>query len=115
MPADDDLATVVMAVKKGRRVNANIRLFLVFGPTGGASEIIVMFLGPFTGLLVPLLAAQILWINLLTHGISGGCRRSRTSSAPPMDKRPRPPEQSVLGDGLGSGSWWSAQSIRQPP
>ena len=69
--ADDDLATVVAAVQEGRRVYANIRLFLVFGLSGGAAEILVMLLGPFIGLVVPLLAAQILWINLLTHGITG--------------------------------------------
>ncbi len=42
-------ATVVTAVKEGRRVYANIRLFLVFGLAGGAAEILVMLLGPFVG------------------------------------------------------------------
>jgi Ca2+-transporting ATPase len=98
--ADDDLATVVTAVQEGRRVYANIRHFLVFGLAGGASEIILMLLGPFTGLLVPLLAAQILWINLLTHGMTGVAIGAEPPAPDTMAQPPRPPEQGVLGDGL---------------
>jgi Ca2+-transporting ATPase len=98
--ADDDLATVVTAVEEGRRVYANIRLFLVFGLAGGASEIILMLLGPFTGLVVPLLAAQILWINLLTHGMTGVAIGAEPPAPDLMAQPPRPPEQGVLGDGL---------------
>ena len=98
--ADDDLATVVTAVKEGRRVYANIRLFLVFGLAGGAAEIAVMLLGPFVGLAVPLLAAQILWINLLTHGITGVALGAEPAASGILEQPPRPPAQSVLGDGL---------------
>ena len=98
--ADDELATVVTAVEEGRRVYANIRLFLVFGLSGGAAEILVMLLGPFTGLVVPLVAAQILWINLLTHGLTGVALGAEPAEPGLMHRGPRPPEQSVLGDGL---------------
>ncbi len=98
--ADDDLATVVVAVQEGRRVYANIRLFLVFGLSGGAAEILVMLLGPFLGLTVPLTAAQILWINLLTHGVTGVAIGAEPASPDAMSRPPRPPAQSVLGDGL---------------
>ncbi len=98
--ADDDLATVVAAVQEGRRVYANIRLFLVFGLSGGAAEILVMLWGPFVGLVVPLVAAQILWINLLTHGITGVAIGAEPGSPDAMRRPPRPPAQSVLGDGL---------------
>lgn len=98
--ADDDLATVVAAVQEGRRVYANIRLFLVFGLSGGAAEILVMLVGPFVGLAVPLVAAQILWINLLTHGITGVAIGAEPGSPDAMERPPRPPAQSVLGDGL---------------
>jgi Ca2+-transporting ATPase len=98
--ADDDLETVVAAVEEGRRVYANIRMFLVFGLSGGVAEILVMLAGPFTGLIVPLLAAQILWINLLTHGLTGVAMGAEPVSPGSMSRPPRPPEQSVLGDGL---------------
>ncbi|MGD9961248.1 cation-translocating P-type ATPase [Nocardioides sp.] len=98
--ADDDLGTLVAAVEEGRRVYANIRMFLVFGLAGGAAEILVMLLGPFTGLVVPLLAAQILWINLLTHGLTGVAMGAEPAAPDLMSQSPRPPEQSVLGAGL---------------
>ena len=98
--ADDDLATVVAAVQEGRRVYANIRRFLVFGLSGGAAEILIMLVGPFLGLVVPLVAAQILWINLLTHGITGVAMGAEPASPDAMDRPPRPPAQSVLGEGL---------------
>jgi P-type Ca2+ transporter type 2C len=98
--ADDDLETLVAAVREGRRVYANIRMFLVFGLSGGAAEILVMLLGPLFGLTVPLVAAQILWINLLTHGITGVALGAEPAGPRAMERPPRPPEQSVLGDGL---------------
>ena len=98
--ADDELETVVDAVEEGRRVYANIRRFLTFGLAGGAAEILVMLLGPFLGLGVPLLAAQILWINLLTHGLTGVAMGAEPVEAGVMRRPPRPPAESVLGDGL---------------
>jgi Ca2+-transporting ATPase len=98
--ADDELGTVVAAVEEGRRVYANIRAFLVFGLAGGAAEILVMLFGPLAGLGVPLLAAQILWINLLTHGVTGVALGAEPAEPGLMQRPPRPPDQSVLGDGL---------------
>ena len=98
--ADDNLDTVVAAVEEGRRVYANIRRFLLFGLAGGAAEILVMLLGPFVGLAVPLLAAQILWVNLLTHGLTGVALGAEPADPDVMRRSPRPPGQSVLGDGL---------------
>jgi Ca2+-transporting ATPase len=98
--ADDDLETMVIAIEEGRRVYDNIRRFLIFGLSGGAAEIAVMLIGPFTGLTVPLLAAQILWINLLTHGITGVAIGAEPTEAGTMRRPPRPPEQSILGDNL---------------
>ncbi|QYC40876.1 Calcium-transporting ATPase 1 [Nonomuraea coxensis DSM 45129] len=98
--ADDDLDTVVAAVEEGRRVYANIRRFLVYGLSGGAAEIAVMLLGPLFGLALPLLPAQILWINLLTHGLPGVALGGEPSDPAAMNRPPRPPEQSILRAGL---------------
>ena len=67
--ADDDLGTVVAAVEEGRRVYANIRRFLLYGLSGGAAEVLVMLRGPVRRHALPLLPAQILWVNLLTHSL----------------------------------------------
>ncbi|MEV0831199.1 cation-translocating P-type ATPase [Nonomuraea rubra] len=98
--ADDNLDTVVAAVEEGRRVYANIRRFLVYGLSGGAAEIAVMLLGPFAGLPLPLLPAQILWINLLTHGLPGVALGGEPTVPGAMADPPRPPSQSILGAGL---------------
>jgi Ca2+-transporting ATPase len=98
--ADDDLDTVVAAVEEGRRVFANIRRFLVYGLSGGAAEITVMLLGPAFGFPLLLLPAQILWINLLTHGLPGVALGGEPSEPGVMDRPPRPPSQSILAAGL---------------
>jgi Ca2+-transporting ATPase len=98
--ADDELATVVAAAEEGRRVYANIRRFLLYGLSGGAAEILVMLAGPLFGLALPLLPAQILWVNLLTHGLPGVALGSEPVDPKVMTRPPRPPTESVLGAGL---------------
>jgi Ca2+-transporting ATPase len=94
------LGTVVAALEEGRRIYANVRRFLVYGLSGGAAEILVMLAGPFLGLALPLLAAQILWINLVTHGLTGVALGAEPVEPNEMTRPPRPPQQSILGDGL---------------
>jgi len=98
--ADDDLRTVVAAAEEGRRVYANIRRFLLYALAGGTAEIIVMLVGPFAGLPLPLLPAQILWINLLTHGLPGVALGGEPADPQAMRRPPRPPAESVMGAGL---------------
>ncbi|MFL5617467.1 MAG: cation-translocating P-type ATPase [Gemmatimonadaceae bacterium] len=77
--ADDDFATIVAAVEEGRGIYANIRRFLRFLLAGNLGEVITMCFGVLLSerlglrgangeLLLPLLATQILWINLVTDG-----------------------------------------------
>ena len=98
---DDDLGTVVAAVEEGRRVYANIRRFLLYGLSGGAAEILLMLAGPLVGLPLPLLPAQILWVNLVTHSFAGAALGAEALEDGAMTRGPRPPRQSAL-DGL----WW---------
>ncbi|MDI6105649.1 cation-translocating P-type ATPase [Actinoplanes sp. NEAU-A12] len=98
--ADDELGTVVAAAEEGRRVYANIRRFLLYALSGGAAEVAVMLAGPFAGLALPLLPAQILWINLVTHGVPGLAMGSEPADPDAMRRPPRPPAETVLGAGL---------------
>ncbi len=98
---DDDLSTVAAAIGEGRRIYDNIRRFLRYALAGGVAEIAVMLLGPLVGLPVPLLPAQILWINLLTHGVPGVALGAEPAEPDTLGRPPRSPQESVLGAGLG--------------
>jgi Ca2+-transporting ATPase len=97
---DDNLATVAGAVREGRRIYDNIRRFLRYALSGGAAEIMVMLVGPAFGLGVPLLPAQILWVNLLTHGLPGVALGAEPAEPGTMRRPPRSPGESILGGGL---------------
>ncbi|WP_446220648.1 cation-translocating P-type ATPase [Micromonospora sp. IBHARD004] len=98
---DDDLSTVAAAIGEGRRIYDNTRRFLRYALSGGVAEIAVMLLGPLFGLAVPLLPAQILWINLLTHGVPGVALGAEPAESGTLRRPPRSPQESVLGAGLG--------------
>ncbi len=98
--ADDNLATLGAAVQEGRRIYANIRRFLRYGLSGGLAEVLVMLTGPFLGMPVPLLPAQILWINMLTHGLPGVALGAEPPERDTLDQPPRRPGEAILGAGL---------------
>ncbi|MEU5912192.1 cation-transporting P-type ATPase [Micromonospora sp. NPDC047527] len=98
---DDDLSTVTAAIGEGRRIYDNIRRFLRYALAGGVAEILVMLVGPLFGLAVPLQPAQILWVNLLTHGVPGVALGAEPAEPGTLRRAPRSPQESVLGAGLG--------------
>jgi Ca2+-transporting ATPase len=93
---DDSLATVVAAVVEGRRVFDNIRRFVRYGVAGGLAEVALMVLGPLTGLGLPLLPGQILWVNLLTHGMPGVAIGAEAAEADVGRRPPRPPREGII-------------------
>ncbi|MEU4164040.1 cation-transporting P-type ATPase [Actinoplanes sp. NPDC026670] len=97
---DDNLATVTAAIGEGRRIYDNIRRFLRYALSGGAAELIVMLAGPLLGMPLALLPAQLLWINLLTHGVPGVALGAEPAEADVLRRPPRSPHESVLGTGL---------------
>ena len=94
--ADDSLATVTAAIEEGRRVFDNVRRFVGYGITGGTAEVLIMLLGPFLGLALPLLPAQVLWVNLLTHGPVGVAMGSDPAAPDVLSRPPRRPSEGVF-------------------
>jgi P-type Ca2+ transporter type 2C len=93
---DDSFATIVTAVAEGRRVFDNIRRFVRYGLAGGGAEIAIMLIGPFLGLSLPLLAGQILWINLVTHGLPGVAIGAEQAEPDVLQRRPRTSAEPIL-------------------
>ena len=97
---DDNFATIVAAVREGRRIYDNIRRFVKYTLTSNAGEIWVMFLGPLLGLPLPLLPLQILWINLVTDGLPGLALAREQAEPTVMKRPPRPPDESIFAHGV---------------
>lgn len=97
---NDDLGTVIAAIEEGRRIYSNVRTFLRYALSGGLAEVLVMLLGPFFGMALPLLPAQILWINMLTHGLPGVALGAEPADPKAMRRGPRSTTEHVLGAGL---------------
>jgi len=103
---DDDFSTIVAAVEEGRRIYANIRRFVRYLLTTNSAEIMVMVLAPLLGLPLPLLAIQILWINLVTDGAPALSLGVEPAHPRAMKQPPRDPRASILGDGLWQHAIW---------
>jgi Ca2+-transporting ATPase len=115
--ADDDFATIVAAVEEGRTIFANIRKFLRYLLSSNLGEVMTMFFGVLLAkqlglaaqgqaqgevLVLPLLATQLLWINLLSDG------------APALALGVDPPERAVMarpprarGEGVLTRRMWA--------
>ena len=103
---DDNFATIVSAVREGRRIYENIRKFIKYTMTSNFGEIVVMLVGPFVGLGLPLLPLQILWVNLVTDGLPGLALTQEPAEPNTMKRPPRNPKEQIFGRGLGIDVLW---------
>lgn len=110
--ADDNFATIVAAIEEGRTIFANIRKFLRYLLSSNIGEVMTMFFGILLadviglagtggGLILPLVATQILWINLVTDGAPALALGLDPSNEDVMNRPPRPP-----GEGVLTGEMW---------
>jgi P-type Ca2+ transporter type 2C len=108
---DDNFATIVKAVKEGRRIYDNIRKFIKYILTGNVAEIWTLFLAPFLGLPIPLLPVHILWVNLVTDGLPALALAAEGPERDIMKRAPRRTDESVFARGLGTHVIWVGMFI----
>ncbi len=103
---DDNFATIVHAVRYGRRLYDNIRKFIRYAVTTNSAEIWTIFLAPFLGLPIPLLPIHILWINLVTDGLPSLALTTEPAEHGVMRRPPRPPQESLFAHGMWQHMIW---------
>ncbi|MGQ9477252.1 MAG: cation-translocating P-type ATPase [Candidatus Bipolaricaulia bacterium] len=114
---DDNFASIVAAVEEGRRIFANIKKFLAYLLSCNIGEILLMLLAfIITSALgehiLPLVALQILWVNLVTDGLPALALAVDPPDPDIMKRPPRPPKEGVftraLATFIGGVGLWTA-------
>jgi Ca2+-transporting ATPase len=103
---DDNFATIVHAVRHGRRLYDNIRKFIRYAVTTNSAEIWTIFLAPFLGLPIPLLPIHILWINLVTDSLPALALTAEPAERGIMRRPPRPLQESIFAHGMWQHMLW---------
>jgi P-type Ca2+ transporter type 2C len=113
--ADDNFASIVAAVEEGRAIFANIRKFLRYLLSSNIGEVMTMFFGVLladvvgltaeggSGVVLPLLATHILWINLVTDGAPALALGVDPADAGVMNAPPRPRGEGVITRRMWAG------------
>ena len=100
--ADDNFVTIVEAVKQGRNIFDNIKKAVHFLISTNIGEIVTIFMGLLLGLKSPLLAIQLLWINLVTDSLPAIAIGLESPDKNIMNQKPRNSRKSIFADGLWS-------------
>ena len=103
---DDDFKTIVKAIEQGRVVFSNIRKVFMYLVADDFSELVLFLGGLAMGLPLPLLPAQILWINLVEDGLPNIALTTEQETRGVMEEKPRSPEEPILNK--QTKSWMAA-------
>lgn len=99
--ADDNFATMVEAVRQGRGIYGNIRQSVRYLLATNVGEVIMMFLAVATGMPLPLLPIQLLWLNLLGDGLPALALGIDQPGSGLMQLPPRPVKENFFAGHLG--------------
>ena len=99
---DDNFATIVSAVEKGREIYSNIRKFVRFLLAANFDEVFLIFTVIMIGLPLPITAIQILWLNLATDGFPALALGVDPPEEGVMDRPPRKPGAKMMDRGMAT-------------
>ena len=99
---DDNFVTIVEAVKQGRNIFENIKKAVHFLLATNIGEIVTIFVGLLLGIKSPLLAIQLLWVNLVTDSLPAIALGLEPPEKGIMNQKPRDSKKSIFADGLWS-------------
>ncbi len=103
---DDNFATIVKAIREGRRIYDNIRKFIKYIMTCNSAEIWTIFMASLIGLPIPLLPIHILYINLVTDGLPGLALAGEKAEHDIMKRPPRKTNENLFSGGMGFHILW---------
>jgi len=98
---DDNFATIVSAIEQGRNIYNNIKKSVIFLLTCNLGEVITVFITLLIGWDAPLIATQLLWINLITDSFPAIALGMDPGNPDVMNEKPRNSKESFFAGGAG--------------
>lgn len=99
--ADDNFSTIIAAIEQGRNIYNNIKKSVIFLLACNVGEVITMLAAILVGLPIPLIATQLLWINLLTDTLPAIALGMDPDDKDVMKEKPRPLNDNFFSHGAG--------------
>jgi magnesium-transporting ATPase (P-type) len=93
---DDNFASIVAGIEEGRIAYGNIRKVIFLLISTGAAEIVLFALALISGAPLPLLAVQLLWLNLVTNGIQDVALAFEPAEGDELRRPPRLPKEAIF-------------------
>jgi len=93
---DDNFATIVAGVEEGRIAYDNVRKVIYLLISTGVAEVVLLGTALLTGMPLPLLPVQILWLNLVTNGIQDVALAFEPGEGDALRRKPRPPREPIF-------------------
>ncbi|HEY9129847.1 MAG TPA: HAD-IC family P-type ATPase [Sulfurovum sp.] len=93
---DDNFASIVNGIEEGRRAHDNIRKVVYLLISTGFAELVLVMLSFITGMSLPLLPVQLLWLNLVTNGIQDVMLGLEKAEPGLLNREPRSPKEPIF-------------------
>ena len=98
---DDNFSTIVTAIEQGRNIYSNIKKSVIFLLTCNLGEVVLMVIALLIGWASPLIATQLLWINLITDSLPAIALGMDNGDPDVMSENPRNPKENFFSNGAG--------------